>query len=216
MQTNFHTKPYKRFYFIQNSIIFNISSLNPTDDPCAQLIGDETTKDKLPSINVEYYGETTSTDTYYLDDLIKDGDNSGTTEGTCAFKKRIHESEESNKSYIEYLKDESEKTIINIIKQYPLANNETLRNRIKQNIPEFMYKEYFDGTTDLKYEITSSTEINNVGSIQIDLTDTYINSKKEEAVKEEIYNNAVRTANNFGFTLTKPSDTSGIEITKNN
>ena len=218
MKTQFPTSSIKLYYFIKDNVIFNIAPNNPNNDPCAIPLGGGTDDEKLPSLTVQYNDGINQTKniTYYLTDLIADGDKKTTTQGTCIFKKTIHETGETLTSYVESLHDECINTIKNIIKTYPNVSNDFLRTKIKQKLPAFMYVEYIDAQhTQKQYNITSSTEITNVTNIQIDiLNDQLIDNLKIETTQEEIYKIATNKANQFGFNLTKPSNPTEIEIEK--
>ena len=223
MQTIFNTKSSKKYYYIKNGVVYDITTKKDGEDQCAYLIDDE----KLPSVTVKYYkydetGVTTSDTTYYLDTIIKDGDISGTpdTGTSCIFKKTIHKESgvEGTSTYIDVLKTECEETIKNIIKAYPSGTLDFLKKRITSNIPSFMYVDYYDRETDKKnWEISGSSELTDVTELAIDITnDTVLEGYREEACKEDVYDVAVRRASLYGYGLKKPENAEKIELKEPN
>ena len=226
MQTIFNTKSSKKYYYIKNGVVYDITTKKDGEDQCAYLIDDE----KLPSVTVKYYkydetGVTTSDTTYYLDTIIKDGDISGTpdTGTSCIFKKTIHKESgvEGTSTYIDVLKTECEETIKNIIKAYPSGTLDFLKKRITSNIPSFMYVDYYDRETDKKnWEISGSSELvdaTKLAELAIDITnDEVLEGYRKEACQEDVYDVAVRRASLYGYALTDPESAADIVVEKLN
>lgn len=229
MQTIFNTKSSKKYYYIKNGVVYDITTKKDGEDQCAYLIDDE----KLPSVTVEYYKyddegtkieSATTNVTYYLDTTIKDGDISGTpTTGTsCIFKKTIHKEsgDEELSTYIDALKVECKETIKNIIKTYPSGTLDFLKKRITSNIPSFMYVDYYDrGEDEKNWEISGSSELidEDAKKIAIDITnDEVLEGYRKEACQEDVYDVAVRRASLYGYGLTDPASAADVGVEKLN
>ena len=231
MQTIFNTKSSKKYYYIKNGIVYNITTKKDGEDQCAYLIGGGEGDEKLPSVTVEYYKyddngvkieSATTTVTYYLDTTIKDGDISGTpdTGTSCIFKKTIHKESDAEgiSTYIDALKTECKETIKNIIKTYPSGTLDFLKKRITSNIPSFMYVDYYDrGGEKKNWEISGSSELTDVTELAIDITkDEVLEGYRKEACKEDVYDVAVRRASLYGYSLTAPASAADIGVEKLN
>ena len=215
MKTQFPIYSSKRYYFVKDGVIFNIGSSNPNDDPCAIELGGGIHDEKLPSLTVRYNdGVNENVITYYLSNLISDGDKQLSSEGSCIFKKTVHDVVEDSVFYIQWLHDECIRAIKDIISVYPSVSNDFLRVKIRQSLPAFMYVDYVDeGRSKKRYELLSSTEKSDINGIQINiLDDSVINALRVETAQEDIYGLCVKRANDYGFSLSEPVGPSDIVV----
>ena len=86
----------KRFYFVKDNVIFNISYTNPSEDSCAKEIGGGKHDDSIPFITVKKEGEDDKK--FYLDVLVQDGDTCTPNGEEFTFKHTVHSKNEGDET----------------------------------------------------------------------------------------------------------------------
>lgn len=165
----------KKYAYVKDDVIFKIDEYN-NGDSCVVEIS-ETTSPKF----------TVDGETYYLNSYIEVGDKHTEADG---FIKTVHgnmeDPTETSISYAEYYFKECEKEIQNTVTFSNGRTYEEFKNNPEMlGVPTFMIKG--DNVVE--------------GMQQIDFTEEYYNSSKEEKVKELIADNASITADKYGYNL---------------
>lgn len=165
----------KKYAYVKDDVIFRIDEYN-NGDSCVMEIS-EATSPKFTADEV----------TYYLNSYIEVGDKHTESDG---FLKTVHgdtdNPTETSMSFTDYYFTECEKQIQNVI---TYSNGRTYedfeRNPEMLGIPTFMLNG--GGVVE--------------GIQQIDFTEDYYNTSREEKVKEIIADNATITADKYGYNL---------------
>lgn len=189
MTLNLNKAISSKYYFVQDDVIFNISSSNPSNDDCAVYISKDKNADIVPKLVVTYKQKSTP-DTYYFDNHIEDGDKlvSKTT-----FKKVSHiptmEHGKEYSSFFEYYTDVCKYVISNsITSNYSRTYEYINENKNVLGIPMWMFK---DEDITLEY---NGTKVEG-----IDFTEELYNELKDTMVKHLIREAAEKTAMKYEY-----------------
>lgn len=172
------TKAAKRWYFIKDSVIFDIKASNQGDS-CAVQGTDGT----IPSIKVtKNSGETL----FYLDSLVKDGDKCDTASTPYVFTKTIHgASPEESVTLSEYYRTLVIQGIKLIVKvNFKKDYDEIKKLLVGNGIPAWCL---------------SGEGYSAEGFDQVDFTEEFFNQIKNEIVWEEATEAAKKVAAGYGY-----------------
>lgn len=182
----------KRYYFVKDKVIFDIKSVYNGNDSCAIKLGGDN-NDILPSIKVTDVADGLETE-YFLDVFITDGDIFNGSGSTPTFLKTVHvQPEEAKIPFCDYYKQLCEEQLkSSVLNYYNLDYSWFKENIEKLGIPAWMVK-------DKGYTVTSK---DNPNFEQINFTEDYLDSIKEESVKEAAFNAANNVTKKYGYKVT--------------
>ena len=173
------------YFYILDGVVFNVLSYSNGDTCAKKGVSAVTDADKevlVPSFTVKKDEKTT---TYYLSNLISDGDKYAGGSFTKHPDTEIGGGENINTYYNTLCKEQ----IKNTIKGRPAADFDFFNeNKNLLGIPEFM--------------ISGAEGYTVTGVSQITFTKAAFNTMKEEVVKSEAWKAGNSRANDFGYKLT--------------
>lgn len=196
--TSLPTKPNKKYYFVKDTVIFDIKTTYNGVDTCVTVCGPDDNLEYLPSLTVIEGEDDTSYISYYLDSFIKDGD---TFEGN-KFAKTVHgEDGDEKTTYGDYYKSLCEERLQELILVYYDKDFQWFEKHLEDfDIPFYMFKK--EGVTvssneDAEFEV-------------IDFNEEYFDNLKVESVKNAALNAANEVANKYQYIV----DEDNFEIKK--
>jgi hypothetical protein len=181
------------YFYIKDSIIFNISS-NNNGDVCAKkgVSGNpQSNEAKVPFIQVKPTDSSAVTN-FFLTDLISDGD---------AY---------SSDTFYHHCDEGTAKTIPQYYEQ--LCKEQIVKSIINNPTKEFDYWVEHKQYLGIPMWMIQGEGYTVTGITQITFNESYFNTVKNEVVQEQAYNAAQNMANRFGYKVT--SAQSALKVTK--
>ena len=180
----------KKYAYVKNGVIFDIK-YNDNGDSCVVEMSEET----VPYITVDGTR-------LYFNEYIEIGDTYSANDG---FKKTIHSTDgedDKEMTYQDYYRELCiEQMSDSIIANYTMSYAEIIRNIDVLSVPCWM----------VQFGCGSHTL---VGITQIPFQIDDYNTLKENKVKEFALESASKTADKYGYKLTKPAKASELQVEK--